>query len=378
MLMGMKTHTIVEALQNLAPLSLAEPWDKVGLHVGSEDWPAGKVLLCIDLTPEVVAEARQKKAQMIVAYHPPIFKPLDCLTDQSWKGRMLLDLVHSRIAVHSPHTALDAAKDGMNDWLAQGLGEGEIHPIEPTQPDAQYKLVTFVPEESADQVRQALSDAGAGNIGDYTECSFSLQGQGSFKGGGSTNPVIGKRGQLEYVKETRLEMLVPAASLANVIATHQKVHPYEEPAYDVYRLETTGGQSSVSTGAGRILSLNKPISMKQLIERVKNRLGVKTLKVATPRSGQKIHRIGICVGAGASLLEKAGNVDAFVTGEMRHHEVLEAVQSGQSIILAGHTNTERPYLPTLARRLKAEIKRLTGEAVPVIVSQSDRSAMVYR
>jgi len=354
-------------MEALAPVHLAEPWDQVGLHVGDPGQAVGRVLLCIDLTEAVLEEAITQKANLVVAYHPSIFKPLARLTTLDLKQRIIYRAARKGIAIYSPHTALDAAEGGVNDWLASGLGAGSVSTIKPAESagGGQIKLAVFVPVESVLAVRSALFDAGAGRLGAYSECSFSAQGQGTFRGDESSNPTIGRPGRLERVEEQRLEMLVPEAILPGVIRALREAHPYEEPALDLYRLAPA---PEVRTGQGRVVTLDQPVAIGTLARRIKKHLGLKALEVATPTGAGKVKRIGLCAGAGGSLLSDAGPIDVFFTGEMRHHDVLEAVGRGVCVVLAGHTQTERPYLPTYRRRLASQ----TGKAVQWRVSKRDR------
>lgn len=368
----MKLASVLHGLRDVAPEHLAEPWDKPGLHVGDTAWPVRRGLLTIDLTPSVLAEARRRRCQLVVAYHPPIFVPLAALTNADWRQGMILDCCRQRIAVYSPHTALDAVTGGLNDWLAGGLGRGRVRVIRPPAspaPQDQFKLVVFVPPLYAERLRKALSRAGAGGLGRYTECSFAAPGEGTFRPGAGARPAIGRRGRLERVPELRLEMLCPADRLAEAIAALRQAHPYEEPAFDIFRPEPAPPTSQPPpVGAGRILDLAIPVGQRELVARVKKRLGAMRLQVVQPPRSQKIARIAVCVGAGGSLLDEAVRLgaQAFVTGEMRHHDVLSARERGLCLILAGHTQTERPYLFVYRRRLQ---QRLPG--VRWLVSQAD-------
>ena len=395
-LLRMRVRDVIHALRQLAPEHLAESWDKVGLHVGDLDWslqsdPKRKAcaLLCIDLTEPVMAEAMRLGCGMIVAYHPPIFDPLPALTTRHWKQRLLMEAVRHNIAIYSPHTALDSAPGGVNDWLCEsalpGVMEAVSHtaahgavatggtiraikPANPSKKERPYKLVTFVPSQQLDDLRYALCRAGAGQIGDYSDCSFSVEGEGTFRGGETTNPTIGQRGRLERAIERRLETIVPAARLAEVVAALMKAHPYEEPAFDLIRLDLPPSSGGEGVGQGRVVTLDKPLSVKAFIDRLKKQLRTKHLEVAVPAGLKKIRSVGFCAGAGGSLLEAAGSVDAFFTGEMRHHQVLEALATGTMIALAGHTPTERPYLPVY----RDPITRLLGRGVKWHISKADK------
>lgn len=365
---------LVEHLEMLAPPHLADDWDQVGLQVGDPAWPANRVMLCIDLTEPVLDEAIEQDVQMIVAYHPLCFKPLARLTTQNVKQRIVLRAVQHQIAVYSPHTALDAADGGVNDWLTRSLGSGVVVPIRPQVGDAgSCKLVTFVPADHVDAIRDALAHVGAGQIGDYSHCTYMLHGQGTFIPGDSTQPTIGKRGLLKKVDEVRMEMVMPVNRMDMIVELLRKVHPYEEPAFDIYPLTRSSSDTPASgqrTGQGRLLQLDEPITLGELVQRVKKQLGVEHLEVSPADADARdkaVQRIGVCVGAGGSLLREAGKVDAFITGEMRHHDVLDAASRDIAILLAGHTQTERPYLATLCDNLQARI----GDGVTWTLSERD-------
>lgn len=360
-------HTVADllgALDRIAPLALAEEWDNVGLIAGD---PAaamrGPVVLTIDLTEATLAEAEAMRAGAIIAYHPPIFTPIKRLVATDARQALILRALGRGMAIVSPHTSLDAAPGCMSDWLADavlptgsGGGGGDRRALIPkalSSPSQECKIVTFCPAKSVEQLRGALASVGAGNIGRYQACSFFAPGTGTFLGAAGTNPVIGSAGQLEHAEEVRLEMVLPRRSVPLALELLRRFHPYEEPAVDVYALEPKPDRG---TGAGRRLTLDVPVTLHEVAERVKKHLGLQDVQIApTPLrpEGAKVTRIGLCPGAGASLADAAARegCDLFITGEMKHHEVLAANALGLSILLAGHSNTERGYLPKLAARL---------------------------
>lgn len=346
--MSAKLQTVVDALGEIAPLNYAEEWDNVGLLIEpTRPKPVQRLLLTIDLTDAVFDEALLLKAQCIVAYHPPIFKPIARVA-----GR-IAQLLEQGIAVYSPHTALDAAPGGVNDWLASGLGRGRIEPIQPgAHPDDNtHKVVVFTPVDHVDTMRAALSEAGAGIIGAYTQCAWGTEGTGSFLGDDTTHPAIGKKNQLEHIQEVRLETVCPESALPHVARAISEHHPYEEPAWDVYALHPKPGPG---IGQGRLLHLSKWTTLATIVRRAKKHLGLKQVRLAAAPQHENfdtlIGSIALCAGAGGSVL--AGQSAAvYLTGEMRHHDILAANRRGASVILTDHTNTERPYLPVLADRL---------------------------
>ncbi len=357
----MRILDLVNVMESIAPPSLAEEWDNVGLLLGDREAEAqGPSILTIEMTRAVFEEAKQMAAGAIITYHPPIFRPLSRLTADDEKGAALLGAAAAGMAVYSPHTALDAVEGGVTDWLcdmlapegADGSNFGDRRALAPAareDPRATHKIVTFVPPEDVDQVRDALSSVGLGRIGAYERCSYVLKGRGTFFGGEGTNPTVGEAGRLEEAEEVRVEMVCPASALALAHEMLRRFHPYEEPAWDVYPLTPKPDRS---VGAGRRLTLDQPATPRELGERLKHNLGVDAVKVAAT-SEAPIKRIGVCPGSGGSLMEAAlaDGCQAFVTGELKHHEAARAAARGMSIILAGHTNTERGYLPTLARRM---------------------------
>lgn len=384
---------LCEAMEAIAPLQLAEPWDRVGLAVGEGRSPLrGPVLLTIDLTEAVLAEAVEMNAGAIVSYHPPIWDALDRLVGATHTQRIIAGALRAGIAIYSPHTALDAAEGGLTDWLCEGVAgtvrdhagkervAGDVRALSPRpqhRGSQEMKIVCFVPEAQVVQVRNALATAGAGRIGLYEVCSFSVEGEGTFLAGEGSHPVLGERGRLETVRERRLEMVCSRSALALAIETLRQFHPYEEPAIDVYELVPEPQRRS---GPGRRVVLDQAASVPQIAQRLATFLGPSRVKISRPaagREGAEVQRIAVVPGAGASLLDQAirDGCDAFVTGEMKHHEVLRAMQAGVAVVLAGHTNTERGYLPRLADRLRARLgDRLSG--TEIAISRQDRDPLV--
>lgn len=380
------------AMNEIAPLRYAEPWDNVGLLLGDASRPLrGSVLLTIDLTEAVVREAREMGASAVVAYHPPIFHALKRITTAGSAGtggtaRVLIAALEAGLAVYSPHTSLDGAPGGMTDWVADGLinrcgtGSGDRRALRPhlgRRETEEVKIVTFVPGASVHEVRAALASGGAGKIGNYELCSFTSPGTGTFFGVADAEPAVGAAGRLEQVDEVRLEMVCSRRALPVAVETLRQFHPYEEPAIDVYELV---GRPERSAGAGRRIKLDQPTTVERLAQAVKEYLGVQGVYVAKAAGAAgegkeegEIDTVGVCCGSGGELVDlaRAEGCHVYVTGEMKHHETLAAVEAGMSVITAGHTATERGYLPHLATKLR---ERLAG--LRVEVSRADRSPFV--
>ncbi|HEY3500536.1 MAG TPA: Nif3-like dinuclear metal center hexameric protein [Polyangiaceae bacterium] len=382
--MPLPLDRVVAALESIAPVAHAEDWDNVGLLLE----PAGdrrdsaappqvaRVLLCIDFSEPVLAEALAGDVDLVVAYHPPLFRPVNRLRARVPGERVFLAAARAGLALYSPHTALDAAPGGVNDWLAGALGTGQRGALFASVPRApsEHKLVVFVPATHADALRSALAATGAGVIGAYSECSFELAGSGTFVGGETASPVVGERGRLERVSELRLELVCPAAALGAAAEAIRRVHPYEEPAWDIYPLAP---RPAAGFGVGRAVTLDEPATLDVLVERVKRHVGRATLRVASApahRDGGTIRRAAVCAGSGGSVLDRAEGYDLFLTGELSHHALLARIARGSSVILCEHSSSERGFLPAFERALRQRCE----DRVEVQVSQADREPVEFR
>src|SRR5437870_1161489 len=232
----MTVADVIREMQALAPSALAADWDNVGLLLGDAAAPVERVMTCLTVTPESVAEAIEERARLIVSHHPIFFRPIQQLTTATAEGRLVLDLVQAGIAVYSAHTAYDNGAGGINDQLAEKLGLTGVGPLRSRNGEPQCKLVVFVPDNDLAKVSDAMFAAGAGHIGQYRECSFRLAGTGTFFGSEQTNPAVGQKGRREEVAEWRLEVVCPESAVEAVVGAMRAAHSYEEPAFDVYPL----------------------------------------------------------------------------------------------------------------------------------------------
>ena len=354
-------------MEEWAPTSAAESWDNVGLLVGNPEAEAKRVLLAIDFTRAVANEAFAASTNLVISYHPPIFEGLKRLGPSSDVFRA----IEKQVAIYSPHTALDVAEGGTNDVLADAVGLVVRGPLRPSATkDAEYKLVTFVPEEQLEKVSNALFDAGAGRIGRYSSCSFRTSGRGTFLGGEGTNPTVGQPGRVEQAAEVRLETVVPIDRVGAVVRALRAVHPYEEPAFDLVRLAA----APEGAGMGRVGDLASPVPRAAIVERVKRELGLATVLVAGPLEGEA-KRVAVCAGACGDLYKDAlrARADVYLTGEMRHHDALAAAARGMLVIAALHSNSERKTLARVRERLMAKL----GSEVEVTLSAADRDPFAF-
>ena len=341
---------VTEFLEAFAPTHLAADWDNVGLLLGERVAPVEHLITCLTVTPEVVAEAVAEQAQLIVTHHPILFRAVKRLTDANSEGRLLLALVRHGVAVYSPHTAFDNTTDGINEMLAAKIGLTDLIPLKRSEEARQCKVVAFVPDSDLGRVSAALFTAGAGRIGEYSECSYRLAGTGTFFGSDASNPTVGAEGRREEVNEWRLEVICPEAKVEAVIAALRKAHSYEEPAFDVYPLRP----ASSKRGDGRLGLLPQPAALGDLARRLKDALGSGPVQVIGD-AARTVQRVAIVCGAGGEMMTDAlrGCADVFLTGEMRFHDYLTAQVQGLALLLPGHYATERFAVEELAQRLQA-------------------------
>lgn len=360
----MKLSDALKELDQIAPPQHAESWDNVGLLVGDPQQDVSKAILCIDYTPAVAEEARVGGYDLVIAYHPPIFKPISRVTAGGATG-LIHDAIRRGVAIYSPHTALDVAAGGTNDVLADLLGLVDRRPLKLVETKArQLKLVTFVPHDHLDAVSRAIFAAGAGWIGNYSSCSFRTEGTGTFKGEQGANPVVGQAGKLETTPEVKLEVVAPVDRIDTIVAALRASHPYEEPAFDLVQLVAP----PEGIGIGRIGRFNGAASRTELIDRIKRQIGLDHLLVAGPTEGE-IHSAAVGAGAcGGELLDAAirANVEFYLTGELRHHDALRAAWAGMTVVCTLHSNSERIALKSLADRLRQKLPAMAFD-----LSQAD-------
>lgn len=350
---------IAEAVERIAPPPLAEEWDNCGLQVGDPAARAKRVLVALTPLPEVLDEA--EGSDFLLLHHPLIFDPIKALDTTSYPGDLLARAVRKDLSVYAAHTSYDASPEGVSVALAGALGlRGPLRVVSPR--GALRKLVVFVPEEGVDAVARALAEAGAGVIGEYTECTFLTRGTGTFRGGEGANPYLGERGRLEKVEEVRLETVVPAYAAQRAVDAATAAHPYEEVALDVYPVEGF----PEGCGYGRIGALPEPLAAEDLREHVSDVLGFPARLVADP--GGRIDRVAVLGGSGSSFIPEAAasGAHAYVTGDVDYHDALLAESLGLTVIDAGHAATELPSLDSLAARLADLVD------VPVTVSRVRR------
>ena len=355
--MSIICKTIISALEELAPKSLATDWDNVGLLIGNETQIIDKVIVTLDIDLETVERiiAQEGSANiLIVSHHPIIFPSISAIRTDETYGKMISKILKHDICVYAMHTNLDIAVGGINDILAEKLNLRCIEPLEKTYSEQLYKLVSFVPELHLNSVREALSEAGAGHIGNYSHCTFTTLGTGTFLPLENTNPYIGTEGTLECVSEYRLETIVPEKYKDTAIEAMLKAHPYEEVAYDLIPLKNQGE----SLGLGRVGYLEAPMRVEDFINYLKDVLNISHVNTAGIRNiNETVEKIAVCGGAGASLIKSAAlcGAEIYVTGDVKYHEAQEAANLGLIVMDAGHFSTENIFIPKIADYLRKYI-----------------------
>lgn len=363
-----RLRKIVLGLEDRAPRRLAEDWDNTGLQIGDIDSDINKVLLALDVTKEVVEEAVAKDCQLIIAHHPLIFKPLARLTVPNSMAEPVIAAIRKDIAVFCLHTNLDKAGGGTSHALAERLGLTAPRLLLPDRAAINYKVVTFAPEAAIADIFNAMVSGGAGVIGLYSGCSFRVEGTGTFYPDEAAHPKVGSVEKLNEVPEVRIEMSVPADALESTIFAMRKIHPYEEPAYDIYPLH---GQ--IDAGLGLVADMIPPKQLLDLGIACKDAIGSNELRIAGDMM-TKVTRVAVCGGSGGDLVgvaKKAG-ADVLVTGDLKYHQAREALSRGLALIDLGHLATEVVVLDVLEKWLAA-----IDNALEVIQSSVDLNPWSY-
>lgn len=347
---GVSVADVVTVLDESYPRALAQSWDSVGLVCGDPDDDVRRVLVCVDVTDDVVDVAVRQGVGLVLAHHPLLLRGVDSVAADTPKGRIVHRLIRNRIALLTAHTNADSARPGVSDALADLLGVLDTTPIEPIPVVPMDKWVVMVPEGNAEQVSEAMFAAGAGAIGDYRDCAWSVVGTGQFEPQKRATPAIGEIGMRTHVDEARVEMVAARGLRAAVLGALRSAHPYEEPAFDI--LELADVDSDV--GLGRVGRLAEPVTLAEFTATVAARLNSPWGVRVAGDPDTTVTAVAVCGGAGDSLLEvvRRLGVDVYVTADLRHHPADEALRAGgPALIDAGHWATEFPWCTQAAEML---------------------------
>ena len=332
----MRIKDITEALEDIAPLAYAEGFDNVGLLTGSAEWEVKGVLVTLDTLESVVDEALEQQCNLIVSFHPIIFSGIKKFSDPGYVEKAIIKAIKHDIAIYSIHTALDNSLQGVNDIICQQLGLSDRQILIP-QPQTIMKLITFAPTNAAEEVRQALFSAGAGSIGNYDNCSFTLEGTGSFKGNEASNPTLGKRGELHFEKETQIGVTFAKHLKRGILKALFEAHPYEEVAYEVYSLENVNQK----IGMGMIGELEEAVTEEEFLAFVKKQFSTGCIR-HSELLGKKIKKVAVLGGSGSFAIDmaKKAGADIFLTADLKYHDFYKAEGS---LVLAdmGHYESEQ-------------------------------------
>lgn len=350
---------LTDYLESLAPLAYQESYDNAGLIVGNPAQEITQAIISLDCTEAVVEEAIHRQCNLIISHHPIVFKGLKRFNGNTYVERVVMKAIKNNIALYAIHTNLDNVYNGVNKKIADTLELAHSTILSPKD-GLLNKLVVFVPKDHAESLKTALFSAGAGNIGNYSECSFSLTGEGTFKAQQGASPYVGKIGERHFENEERIEVVYPYNVERKLLIALYENHPYEEVAYDIYKLEN----KYVGVGSGMIGTLKKPLTELEFFAHLKNKLQLKVIR-HTALTGKNVQRVAVCGGAGGFLLPQAirQGADVFITADYKYHEFFDAEDK---VIIAdvGHFESEQftqeLLLEIIQKKFPNFAVRLTG------------------
>lgn len=332
----MKLKDLCVSLETLAPLNLQENYDNSGLLIGDKNKNIKKAIITLDVTEEVLEEAVEAKADVIIAHHPLIFKALKKITGTNMVERIVQKAIKNDIAIYAIHTNLDNVIEGVNSAFARQLNLNKIEILQ-AKPHTLKKLAVYIPKAHASLLQNKLFEAGAGEIGNYDSCSFKMDGKGSFRALAGSSPFVGKQNELHIEAETKIELVFPAYLQHKIIKTLKDNHPYEEVAFDIYSLENEWDK----IGAGMLGYLAKPMDEIDFLKFLKKQCKTECVR-HSPMLNKKIHKVALCGGSGSFLISsaKSAGADVFISGDIKYHDFFEA---DNQILIAdiGHYESEQ-------------------------------------
>ncbi len=363
----MKLKTLTTYLEKIAPLSLQEAYDNSGLLIGDINKDISKVLITLDVTKEVIIEATENSCNVIIAHHPLIFTGLKRITGSDSVQKVVIEAIKKDIAIYAIHTNLDNVSTGVNKRLALKLNLQNYKTLVPKKGNLK-KIVCFCPDNHVKTVRNAMFAAGAGYIGNYSNCSFNAKGTGTFKAGENTNPYAGERNKLHIELETRIEIIVPETFVSGVVGAMLQVHPYEEVAYDIYPLENEFG----GTGSGMIGETEEETEIMDFLLYVKKILEVQFVRHSR-LINRKVKKVAVCGGSCSFLIEKAfrAGADVLITADIKYHDFF-LHQGEMTIVDAGHFETEQ-----FTRELLYDILKEKFPTFALQISKVNTNAVSY-
>lgn len=341
-------QAVTNYLEEIAPLALQESYDNSGLIIGNHKTIINNILLTLDCTEDVVNEAIEKKCNLIIAHHPILFNPIKKINGHNHIEKVIIKCIKNDIAIYACHTNLDNVSLGVNQMIAQKIGLINTRILSPKN-NTLCKLYTYAPPEYVSQIKKALFDIGAGQIGNYTDCSFETNGIGTFIPKNSAKPYTGKKNVLSQEQEQKIEVLLPDYLKSKAIRALKAAHPYEEVAYEIISLDNNNQE----IGSGMIGDLPKEMSVNAFLKHISTKMKAKNIRY-THKYKNKIKTVAICGGSGSFLLKsaKSNGAQAFVTSDFKYHEFFEA-ENSLTILDIGHYETEQ-YTPQIFYKLLSE------------------------
>lgn len=368
--MSFKVSDIIKKIEQWLPEKYAVKDDKIGLITGSYQNEVNKILVTLDVNLDVVKEAIENNVDMIFAHHNPFYVMDSTFITDTPQGKILSELLKNDIVLYVAHTNLDSAFGGVNDVLADMLELKNVSSLTTGWTERYIKFSVNVPLDFEEKVRLAIIEAGAGYIGNYSDCTFHINGTGYFMPMQGTEPFLGKTEELSKVPEVKIETILNIEILEKVLKAMVEVHPYEEPAYDIIPLYNDGKK----TGLGRIGYIQKPITFREFLELVKRNMSIEDLKY-TGDLDRHVYKIALCGGSGMSFVKDAmqKGADVYLTGDIKFHEAQEAKELGLALVDAGHYATEKPVVEKVANFLLLNFK----ENVQVMTSKVNTDPFGY-
>lgn len=365
--MVLKCQDIVNIMRTMAPEGLAEDWDNCGLNVGRPESEVRRVMVALDATEGVIDEAAGKGVDMIVTHHPMLFRGIKRIDYRDGIGRRIYKLIENGIGLYCAHTSLDIAWGGINDRLAELAGLKNISILSETKSPRLASISVYAPKGHEASVKAAMQEAGAGNIGNYSGCFFSVDGAGEFCPEQGSAPYIGREGARETVSEVKLEAVAQEDNIEGIISAIKRVHPYETPAYNVVLTEN----KARAYGLGRIGDLERGVDFASYALGIKNALGLNSMRIVGDKKAE-IKRVALCSGAGADFigLAAAMGADCYITADIKFHEAQKAIELGICLIDATHFASENIIVPCIKAYIETEAAS-SGAKIEVFEAETD-------
>lgn len=352
--MSLRIKNIIDYIETIAPTSYAMEWDRVGLQIGSPKKEVHRIMITLEINSDVLKEATDKGADLIVSHHPLIFKPIEKIDFEDPKGAMIQKIIQEDLHVYACHTNMDVAPKGLNQYIAEKIGLNNIGILTPAEIKPYCKFIVYVPETHREKIITAIHKGGGGQIGNYSHCTFGTEGIGTFKPEEGATPFLGKRNELEKVNENKIETIIERKDVPKLLKAVKQAHPYEEVAYDLYPLALEGK----TIGLGLFFELKDQVSLETIIKKCHEELKPDALRFFDAGK-DKFSRIAICGGSGGSLIEKVVQQQAeiFISGDFRYHDLKLAQDYGLALVDAGHDATEWPGVVFIKKYLEKRLEK---------------------